>query len=64
MRPCHKIVFTKGWEPGMLAHAFNPSSEDEEAEAVSGSLGVRGYPLLHSEFKDIHSYIKRPCLNK
>ena len=48
----------------MLAHAFNPSSEDEEAEAVSGSLGVRGYPLLHSEFKDIHSYIKRPCLNK
>lgn len=43
----------------MAAHSYNLGTQDMEA----GSLGVQGYPWLHSEFKDGLGY-RRFCLKE
>jgi hypothetical protein len=45
-------------EPGVVAHAFNPSTREAEAGEV------RGQPGLESEFQDSQSYTEKPCLEK
>ena len=41
-------------KPGMVVHAFNPSTQEAEA----------GQPGLQSEFQDSQSYTEKPCLEK
>jgi hypothetical protein len=41
----------------VVAHAFNPSTWEEEAG------GFRGQPGLQSEFQDSQDYTEKPCLN-
>jgi hypothetical protein len=41
---------------GMVAHAFNPSTQEAEA---GGFLLIRGQPGLQSEFQDSQSYTQR-----
>ena len=45
----------------MVAHAFNHSTPEAEAEA-GGSLPIRGQPGLHREFQDGQDYTEKPCL--
>jgi hypothetical protein len=44
-----------------VAHAFNPSTQEAEADFV---LWVRGQPGLQSEFQDSQGYTEKPCLEK
>jgi hypothetical protein len=41
---------------GLVVHAFNPSTQEVEAEA--------GQPGLQSEFQDSQGYTEKPCLKK
>ena len=43
----------------VVAHAFNPSTQEEEA---GGSLRVRGQAGLQSEFQHNQGYTEKPCL--
>ena len=45
----------------MVAHAFNPSTQEAEA---GGYLQVRGQPGLQSEFQDSQDYPEKPCFQK
>jgi hypothetical protein len=45
-------------EPGVVAHAFNPTTWKAEAG------GVRGQPGLQSEFQDSQGYTEKPYLEK
>ena len=47
-------------KPGVVAHAFNPST----GEAEAGRFWVRGQPGLKSEFQDSQGYAAKPCLEK
>jgi hypothetical protein len=42
----------------MVAHAFNPSTQEAEAE----DFWVPGQPGLQSEFQDSQGYTEKPCL--
>jgi hypothetical protein len=42
----------------MVAHAFNPSTQEAMA---GGFLGAQGQPGLYCEFQIIRGYIMRPC---
>jgi hypothetical protein len=46
--------------PGVVAHAFNPSTWEAEA----GGFWVRGQPGLESEFQDSQGSTHKPCLKK
>jgi hypothetical protein len=46
-------------EPGVVAHAFNPSTREAEA---GGFLSSR--PGLQSELQDSQGYTEKPCLEK
>jgi hypothetical protein len=46
--------------PGVVAHAFNPSTWEAEA---GGFLSSRP-PGLQSEFQDSQDYTEKPCLEK
>jgi hypothetical protein len=41
-------------KPGMVVHAFNPSTQEEEAG------GFQGQPGLQSEFQDSQGYTEKP----
>jgi hypothetical protein len=45
----------------LMAHIFNPSTQETEA---GGSLGIRYHLGLRNEFHDIQDYIIRPFLKK
>jgi hypothetical protein len=45
----------------MMAHAFNPRTQEAE---TGGSLWVRGQPGLQSEFQDSWSYREKASLRK
>jgi hypothetical protein len=47
--------------PGMVAHAFNPSTWEAEAGRCPG---VWSQPGLHSRFQAIWDYIVRACLKE
>jgi hypothetical protein len=47
-------------EPGVVVHAFNPSTWEAEA----GDFWVQGQPGLQSEFQDSQGYTEKPCLEK
>jgi hypothetical protein len=40
----------------MVAHAFNPSTWEAEAEAEAGGFLIQGQPDLQREFQDSQSY--------
>jgi hypothetical protein len=42
----------------VVAHAFNPSTQEAKAGRV------RGQPGLQSEFQDSQGYTEKPCLEK
>jgi hypothetical protein len=44
-------------QPGVVAHAFNPSTREAEA----GGFRLLG---LQSEFQDSQGYTEKPCLKK
>jgi hypothetical protein len=44
--------------PGVVAHAFNPSTREAEA----GDFWVPGKPGLQSEFQGSQGYTEKPCL--
>jgi hypothetical protein len=46
-------------EPGMVAHAFNPSTWKAEAGGF-----VSSRQAWYKEFQDSQGYIKKPCLKK
>jgi hypothetical protein len=46
--------------PGVVAHAFNPSTWEAEAGGFLSS--VRGQPGLQSEFQNSQSYTEKPRL--
>ena len=47
---------------GVVAHTFNPSTQELEAD---GYLWVWGQPGLQSEFQDSQgNYTEKPCLEK
>ena len=50
----------------VVAHAFNPSTREAEAEAEGdGSLWVQDQPGLQSIFQNsLQSYTEKPCLGK
>jgi hypothetical protein len=48
-------------QPGLVAHAFNPSTWEAEA---GGFLSSRDQPGLQSEFQDSQGYTEKPCLEK
>jgi hypothetical protein len=48
-------------KPGVVAHAFNPSTREAEA---GGFLSSRPAPGLQSEFQDSQGYTEKPCLEK
>jgi hypothetical protein len=48
-------------KPGVVAHAFNPSTLEPEA---GGFLSSRGQPGLQSELQDSQGYTEKPCLKK
>jgi hypothetical protein len=54
-------IIKNAWKkkPGVVAHAFKPSTREAEAD---GSLSSR--PGLQSEFQDSQSYTEKPCLEK
>jgi hypothetical protein len=45
----------------VVAHAFNPSTQEAEA---GGFLSSRPSPGLQSEFQDSQGYTEKPCLGK
>jgi hypothetical protein len=47
-------------KPGVVAHAFNPSTREAEA----GGFLSRGQSGLQSEFQDSQGYTEKPCLEK
>jgi hypothetical protein len=49
-------------KPGVVAHAFNPSTW--EAEAGGFLFWVRGQPGLQSKFQDSQGYTEKPCLEE
>jgi hypothetical protein len=58
----HPEILKKKKKPGVVAHAFNPSTPEAEAGGFLSS--VRGQPGLQSEFQDSQSYTEKPCLKK
>jgi hypothetical protein len=44
----------------VVAHAFNLSTWEAEAEAEAGRF--RGQPGLQNEFQDSQGYTEKPCL--
>jgi hypothetical protein len=57
-----KKLLEKEIEPGVVAHAFYPSTREAEAGGFLSSVG--GQPGLQSEFQDSQSYTEKPCLGK
>jgi hypothetical protein len=47
-------------KPGVVVHAFNPSTREEEA---GGFLSSRP-AWLQSKFQDSQDYTEKPCLEK
>jgi hypothetical protein len=46
--------------PGMVVHAFNPSTREAEA----GRFLSSSQPGLQSELQDSQGYTEKPCLEK
>jgi hypothetical protein len=55
-----KFHFQRYLRPGVVAHAFNPSTLEAEA---GGFLSSRP-ACLQSEFQDSQGYTEKPCLEK
>jgi hypothetical protein len=56
---------TKGYfEPGVVAHAFNPSTQEQRQEDFLSDFWVWGQPGLQSEFQDSQGYTEKLCLEK
>jgi hypothetical protein len=48
--------------PGVVAHAFNPSTRESEAD---GLLSLRpAWSTIQSEFQDRQGYTEKPCLEE
>ena len=47
-------------EPGVVAYAFNPSTQEAEAGRFLSSRPAR----LQNEFQDSQGYTEKPCLEK
>jgi hypothetical protein len=54
------IILKVSHEPGMVAHAFNPSSREAEAGEFLSSRPSG----LQSKFQDSQGYTEKPCLKK
>ena len=52
----------KSSKPGVMVHAFNPSTQ--EAEAGGSLIWVEASLVYMREFQDIQGYIEKPCLEK
>jgi hypothetical protein len=48
-------------QPGVVAHAFNPSTPEAEAGRF---LSSRPAWSIQSEFQDSQGYTEKPCLEK
>jgi hypothetical protein len=53
---------TKPHQPGVVAHAFNPSTRETEADRFLSSRPAQ--PGLQSEFQDSQGYTEKPCLGE
>jgi len=57
----HTHTHTQTSGPDMVAHVFNPSTQEAEAGVY---LWVQGQPGLQREFQDIQGYLERTFLKK
>ena len=53
------VIKMLAFKPGVVAHAFNPSIQEAEAD-----LWIQGQLVLQSEFQDSQGYTEKPCLEK